>query len=770
MSHTFSAVTLSLSCVALACPEPALAQKGQSPRASTSTTDAPVTFEPGQVEFNGQLWTVRKSIENGRERLTYSNGRLTLDQAGVRQFVAGQKPMVISRALADALAAAANDELLDVVVVLREQPAGPIGREVRARIEPQVQALTQQMQDAVRLALARPSMPRELERVFQPPPIPPADQLARRQAAQQLDDLRRDARQEIFQRLSAAVQPTQQALTQAIIELGGEVRANIVTLNALGARLPANAVAALADHPLVAGIDLDHPGQPELDNHRHSLGLETGFWANSIDGGVHDVGVLDTGVQQNHPALSSHPFLSNMGATDTGSHGTGMAGILASTNTTYRGMAFGCDKIVVALAGSITTSMPGMDYIASTGEPENTNYSFGNGTANSTDYGTTDQFFDGVIDTFGFMVSKSTGNGGYHVTNPTITHPAPAYNLMASANMDDFNSVPRADDRITSSSSVGPTFGGRKKPDITAPGNNSMSCTPSGGFANIGGTSSASPHTGGGIVLLTDMGVTDVMAAKAVLLNTTDAMTDSGTSSTGDDAFVQGSLWNRRYGWGYLNLGAAYLNGLDVFLDSVPPAPETADFKLYTGQMFDKERATLTWQRHVAYSGASFPTQIESLSDLDLRAYRAADNGLLASSVSPIDNVEQLHVNENANVVLKVEAFGNFDPDIPSESFALATQENFTAATGPAFKVSLNHPASAPPGGIFDAIALITNTGDLPAHNVQATFGGTIIVLGPNPASIGTIGVGQTANVQWIVSAPGAGGTFPISVEVVSNS
>jgi len=53
--------------------------------------------------------------------------------------------------------------------------------------------------------------------------------------------------------------------------------------------------------PRIARVDLNYPGYPELNNHRHSLGLETGFWTVGINGGVHDVGVLDTGVQQNHP-------------------------------------------------------------------------------------------------------------------------------------------------------------------------------------------------------------------------------------------------------------------------------------------------------------------------------------------------------------------------------------------------------------------------------------------------------------------------------------
>ena len=81
---------------------------------------------------------------------------------------------------------------------------------------------------------------------------------------------------------------------------------------------------------------------------------------------------------------------------------------------------------------------------------------------------------------------------------PTITHPAPAFNLMACANQDDKNTPTRADDWISGSSSRGPTVGGRKKPDIGAPGTNILSCnknwTPTSLWSGCTGTSCAAPH------------------------------------------------------------------------------------------------------------------------------------------------------------------------------------------------------------------------------------------------------------------------------------
>jgi len=741
-----------------------------------STADA-IVLATGAIEHDGSLLHARKLIVDGTERVEVAvDGRL-MSADEYRAWAGMQPPRVLTAAAQHAVAAAPVHQPLDLVVVLREQPAAPVAREVfsRARSGPDgLDAISARMRDitAKSIAAARgpASMPPEQERGVTAQPLADADMAERRVLAEARDEKLRQARIEIAQRIAAAVQPSQAALSVEIARLGGEVTSRTSVMNIVGVRIPAGKVGELAAHPAVARIDLDHPGQPELDNHRQSLGLTTGFWANGIDGGVHDVGVLDTGVQQNHAALSSHTFLSNMGVNDTSTHGTGMAGILASTDATFRGMAFGCDKIVVALAGSINTSMPGMDYIASTGEPENVNYSFGNGTANASDYSTTDQFFDGVIDTFGFMVSKSTGNGGFGSGSPTITHPAPAYNLMASANMNDQNTVTRTDDRIDSTSSRGPTVAGRKKPDITAPGTNSMSTHPNGGFANIGGTSSASPHTGGGVVLLLDMGVPSVKTAKAILLNTTDAMDDNNTSSTADDTFVNGSFWNRRYGWGYLNLGQAYLHGLDLFEDSLPPAPENADFRLFKGVMFTNERATLVWQRHVAYNGATFPTQIESLSDLDLTAWREETNAVLGASQSLIDNVEQIDVDSDGNVVLKVEAFGAFDPDVPLEEFGLATQENFSAASGPAFAATWVHQSTAAPNEEFSLTVQVTNTGDVDAHGVTVTLSGITVVSGANPQALNAIADGSVKQAVWTVRAAASQGLYPLSMAVSSNS
>jgi serine protease AprX len=724
------------------------------------------------VEHNEVMYRVEKDPHTGER--TYFHGGRAFTHEELRAHVAGQAPRILTPHAEALLAGAAPGQMVDLVVFLREQPGSPIAREVWAEVDPIIQQLSGQMRELTARGMPRLSLPPHLEAAVVLP-LPRAEDLrARRELAEIVDDLLRAARQEIFDRTHAAVQPSQNAMALDVARLGGQVTMRVSAMNVMAVRIPAGAAQRLAADPRIARIDIDHPGEPELNISCVAIGADTGFWASNITGGVFDAGVLDTGVQMNHPALSSHPYLSNMGATDTGDHGTHVAGIMVSTDAVHRGVAWGADHIIFALAGSITTSMPGMNYIASTGEADVCNYSFGNGTASTNDYTPTDQFFDGVIHTFRYIVSKSTGNGGFGSGNPTITHPAPAFNLLACANLDDKNTTTRTDDWISSGSSRGPTAGGRKKPDIGAPGTNILSANKnwaSGAhFVSKTGTSMAAPHVGGAVLLLLDAGVVSATAAKAILINTAEAINDNGTSTTADDFRVPGSLWNRRYGWGYMDLAAAHYHSADFFVDTVTDQSAPGRFRLYTGQMFTHEKATLTWERHVAANGATYPTQIESLSDLDLFAYSAATGSTLASSTSAIDNVEQLHVNQDGPVVLKVKAVGQFDPDIEHQEFALATQENFVAATGPAFAADFVMPPIVAPGAQFELSVDVGNTGDLAAFGVSIQLSGLTIVSGPNPADLGAIAASGAAQAVWTVEAPGATGAHPVSVSITSSS
>lgn len=657
------------------------------------------------------------------------------------------------------------------IVFLKNQPGPQIGESFRSEFEPMIEGCAAQLRAIHALQVpARPLSKKEeaeISKRLMASGMSPLEQAI----SLEMDAHTNRMVKQISDALLTATEDDFRVMGEVVNANGGQITDRLTVVNGFIATIPARAALTLGDDSRIALISASNPGFAELNVSAPTIGANT-FWAGGFTGGGFDVGVLDTGVQQNHPAFAGHTFESNAGTTDSDGHGTAMAGIMASTDATNRGIAPGAGTICVAAAGADAASMTGMNYLVTgtTEKPEAINYSFGNGTANVNDYAPIDQFFDAVVDTFGIMVSKSTGNNGFGTGSPTITHPAPAYNLMASANMNDNNTTSRTDDRINSSSSRGPTVAGRKKPDITSPGTNIVSPTRTGGWAGITGTSPASPHTGGSIVLLKHKGVADVRAAKAILLNNTDAINDAGTSATTDDTWVNGSLWNRRYGWGYINLSRAYLHAADYFT-GIFPAPPTGGkrFQLYKGSMLQYDKATLVWNRHVSYGGGTYPTLVEALSNLNLTCYDQATNATSATSNSAIDNVEQLHAPANGNYVLKVDTAGAFDPQVSNEIFALATEEGFTLANGPQFDVRVLQADDNTPNSIGMMSIVIKNTGDLPAFNVTAGLE-LMPIVGAPTQNLGLILPGQTKAVNFLIQLPPFAGDFLIYSPVSSSS
>lgn len=585
----------------------------------------------------------------------------------------------------------------------------------------------------------------------------------------QIDQLQTRAMDELIQVCREECDSVVDAIAALVRKHRGVVLRSTAGFVSVTAVIDASQLRFLAASSLIRAIDSDRPTAPELDNSAATVGAPT-FWNAGLTGGVYDAGILDSGVYHLHPNLVAHPFTSQNGDNYTDTHGTQMAGIFASNHASNRGLAYGFDTLSAAYAsGTESISMTGMNYLM-VNVPERAecvNYSYGNGTANTADYRAIDQFFDGVVDSFNVMVSKSTGNGGFGTGTPTITHPAPAYNLMAVANMDDKGTLTRSDDTISTSSSRGPTLGGRKKPDITAPGTSITTTTPTSGFSSVTGTSPAAPHVGSSILLLRNFGLTDVRACKAVLLNAADAKDDRGTASTADDIDVAGSFWNRRYGWGYLDLTEAYMNAADVFLHTISSPNAARQFKLYKGFMFMHEKATLTWHRHVLSNGATYPTQIRALSNLDLSAFDASNGNQLAQSASTIDNVEQISVANDGNVVLKVLAAAAFDPQVPVETFALATEEGFSPASGPTLTFKVTYPPKVGKSFAFPLKVEIWNNGDLSAIGASLQLSGTGFG-GTGTTALGNIAPGGYKAVVLFPSAPASTGNRTFSLVATS--
>jgi hypothetical protein len=366
------------------------------------------------------------------------------------------------------------------------------------------------------------------------------------------------------------------------------------------------------------------------------------------------------------------------------------------------------------------------------------------------------RFWDAVVDDLGVPSTISAGNSGPGAN--TLLSPSIAYNVMSVANMNDRNTIIRSDDTIASSSSRGPTAGGRKKPDIAAPGTDITSADNSweltADYVSASGTSMAAPHVAGAHILMTDYDRTPPMVQKAILINTAD---DWGAAG-----------WDSAYGWGYIDLAEAEFNKDDWFWATISPWP---DYDFYAGYMFNAEKATLVWQRRATYRGHSYPSTYHDLSDVDLRLYREDTGAQVDWSTSSLDNVEQVQAGATYDAVVKVDAWSTSFDGASTETYALATEENFSAASGPAFSLGTSN-YNACRGSQWAVSVSVNNTGDLAAHSVSASLSvpsGLSIVSGSNPQSLGSIGSGANRAASWTLSANSVG-SYSVPVAVSSAS
>lgn len=664
------------------------------------------------------------------------------------------------------MSATESESELDVIIYLYGSDTESQIEMIKERYEEEaIQNLSGQLQSAVRANRGNVSLSEQEEKMQVEQSLQQPLSAEQRQVAEELDSKLGEMRVDISEALKNTTTPVQDEISDFITVNGGRIVTRIHLTNSLGAIIPSSFLEELAGHERVRLIVRDAPKEYELDNSVPSVDYNV-FWTNGFDGGVYDFGIPE-GVQEDHPAFDSHTVTARSGST-AAEHGTHVTGIVASDDATYRGGAFGLDKILWAETGSgQSTTMSDMEWMAGLGDnPEAVNHSLGYDPA-VTDYSANDAFYDAYVREYDIMVTKSAGNGGWGATATTMTYPATAYNVMTVANMDDQNTQDRSDDVRRWSSSTGPTVGNRKKPDITAPGTLILSANinweTGDDFISKSGTSMAAPHVAAAALLLADAGNVRPRSQKAVLINTADAWTSNDTESTSDDEQVSGSHWDKSYGWGYLDMTEAYFNRSDYFNDYVSARNDTAadnDYKLYFGTMFANEKATLVWEkRTTGYSSGAPPTTQYALTDIDLALYSESDGSLHDSDTDSNDNVHQVAVSSEIEAVIKVYAFSNTIEGATIEHYTIATEENFAKADPPEFTINLIHQATAGTGSQFTLTAQVTNDGDVASFNNNITLdlpSGFSIVSGNNPTSLGTIAAGATGQTNWSVRASSA--------------
>lgn len=261
------------------------------------------------------------------------------------------------------------------------------------------------------------------------------------------------------------------------------------------------------------------PVETQLDNSAADIGAPQA-WNESITGNNVSIAVLDTGIEITDPAFEgaiSACVATMAGLTvpecdDTAGHGTHVAGIAASRDDTYTGIAHGADLAVVRVlhaagVGNIADVIAGMEWVAENKDTTDPPIRVATLSVGRQDPGCGDgsapeaEAADALV-AAGVNVTVAAGNAGHEEC--TVEGLPAAHDVVTVGAVDDQNTKDPADDTLANFSSAGPTEDNRTKPEILAPGVAIWSVFLGPTIANLDGTSMAAPHVAATVAMLAE--------------------------------------------------------------------------------------------------------------------------------------------------------------------------------------------------------------------------------------------------------------------------
>lgn len=281
-----------------------------------------------------------------------------------------------------------------------------------------------------------------------------------------------------------------------------------------------------------------------------------------------------------------------------GTHGDGVSGIFAGAgnlNPRMRGMAAGADLYVIDYVASFLDETMDLHF---NNDVLVTNSSYSNGcNAGYTNSTSTvdEQCFDNPTLMHVFSAGNSNNldcdyGAGDQWGNITGGHKQ-GKNVIATANTDRLGT-------IQASSSRGPAFDGRIKPDIAANGAAHMSTAPNNSYLSFGGTSGAAPGIAGIMAMLHEAYrekfslVADGALLKALLLNTANEKGNKGPD------FI--------FGWGMVNAYRAHMamDNNQFLKDELDPG-ETKQYSIPVPDNVAELRVMVYWMDQESSSGVT---------------------------------------------------------------------------------------------------------------------------------------------------------------------
>lgn len=472
-------------------------------------------------------------------------------------------------------------------------------------------------------------------------------------------------------------------LRTTVSDAGGAVVGVTYVPGVVDARIDRSVLDELSGAPGIGAIERVAAKQPLSGIGTVAVGAPS-WWSAGLTGGTGsadsapaDAAIISEAVDSTHPAFGG-TAVDNDPTQAVTDHGTHTGGIIASGDPAYSGVAPGVDTLI---GSSNELYALGLPRGAGAEDPaEVINVSFGapalsDNEANSDDvltsvFGVGQVFAAGNENTDG---SPTVGNIGR--------------NVLTVGGFNDVGTVSSADDVVLGVSSRGPTPGGRKKPDLTAPGGaviapsaawNSPPSNPD--FTAMSGTSFAAPHVAGAMTLLEGAGIPDPMAQRAILIN---SARDWNGASTGLAGWTPPQVgWRPEVGWGELDLTTALAERGNYRLGAVEEG-EAAYFA--AADVTAGSKATLAYELRGYFVGFPNPgtqTLTYTQSNLDLRQYLADGSEVLPppapphgggpDAIDPNDTVEQVRAPGGGprDVIYKVAAASTIE-GAAAEPFAV---------------------------------------------------------------------------------------------------
>lgn len=280
---------------------------------------------------------------------------------------------------------------------------------------------------------------------------------------------------------------------------GASIQKRFSEMRAVVAHVDAAKVKDIQLDPNVERIVEDQIVRTMLDTSIPQIGANSIHASGVVGQGVR-VCIVDTGVDDSHPGLNplvaQHDFVNNdSDATDDEGHGTHVAGIVASKDAIFRGVASGASLMAAKVLdsngdGFVSDVIDGINWCVAN-NADVINLSLGGGLFGSTCDSNLDAMAVNNAVAAGVVVAVASGNDG---TLNAVSSPACASGAIAVGAIDDL-------DGRTAFSNEGPQL------DVVAPGAPITSLNApinGGGFATFFGTSMATPHVAGLAALILD--------------------------------------------------------------------------------------------------------------------------------------------------------------------------------------------------------------------------------------------------------------------------